>query len=174
MKQVLQKDPYQDINFWLIATSMCLLSITTGWIIGDYSFSIGTFFTLIVGFICISIFGIFIFGAYASFFLIMGKCLGGKGGFKKLLAALIWSGIPTIYALFIGIIWLSVDTVPCLTFFKKYSLLRYTFGFWTSAILGVGLAEAHEFSIRKGLFLSLITWIGLPLLLHSLHPLGVE
>jgi len=112
---------------------------------------------------------IIFFGAVATW---LGCWLGGSGSHQRMQAVLIWSGIPYLLAYLCWFIGIMAYGKPLLDLYIQDSG-QHVFGFmmlpWLTFWVAVGYAEAHDFSLQKGLLIAVLTYVVPFILLYTLY-----
>ncbi len=175
-KIILSENPYTDYMFWLILyISSLVLSAVVVVQLGvafhrdliQYALVLGllTFLNVIM----LSLASL-IYGAVGQW---VGYWLGGSGGFKKMLTIAMWAGLPIVYndALCWMVLLLGGEPLRGIydSFGPKSLGTQGLMLFWVTMVAGFGFAEAHQVSIKKGLIISAVVTLPIPMLVIILN-----
>jgi len=173
-KAILDKKPYSDYMFWLIIAISSALGSILG-VVHPYVGLSGQFYRTLYIFGLEFITGFFILYIVTAVLGVLAKWLGswfdGSGSFQKLQAVLIWSGIPYLYSFYFWLIVILTGGKPGMNVYV-YDAGKHVLGYlmlpWLSILVGLGYAEAHGISTKKGLLIAVITYLIPSLILYRL------
>lgn len=174
-KTIFEVNPYSDYMLWLVLFVSSLVLSLPVFANPPFGFSAQPILLLLTaGFtFVIDIFSLFltcvVLGAFAKW---LGVWLGGSGGYQKTQAVLIWAGLPYVYVIFLWMIAILIGGKPIHEAYMAYanggkSLIQHIMLIWLSILVGLGYIEAHGLSVKKGILLTVVTYV-VPMLLMEL------
>lgn len=182
LKYILNKCPDKYVTQFLIIGGA--ISALRNEFEGAPLFELGPWISLVLIVTIGAIFGPIANMIFAVILNMVGRWIGGKGNYQKILAVVAWSMVPSIVGVvfiffqigFFGpyYIFFEGDTSALVMDFTKSELILYVFAFlnlvvsiWALVILVTGLSVAHKFRIGKAILNLLI-----PILAIAI-PLGI-